>query len=176
MFAARSSLMAMAFIGALLAAGTPLLIAAESSATGTIAMAGKPLATGKITFHRDNGQFVGSKIKDGKYSIDSLPIGTMRVTIWRGGGDPPLQRFFASASDYRRATGTDRAEAGHAAAPEAGDHGGVQGNMIPQPRDRQAAVVQEQRCALHGRRAAALQRGASTGQNRGVSAGQNRGV
>ena len=87
MFAARSSLMAMAFIGALLAAGTPLLIAAESSATGTIAMAGKPLATGKITFHRDNGQFVGSKIKDGKYSIDSLPIGTMRVTI-EGPGVP----------------------------------------------------------------------------------------
>ncbi len=86
MFPARTPLMAIVVLGILLAASAPL-VAAESKGSGTVTMAGKPLATGKITFHRDNGQFVGSKIKDGKYSIDNLPVGTMKVAI-EGQGVP----------------------------------------------------------------------------------------
>lgn len=46
-----------------------------------VTVGGKPLSAGKITFHRDNGQFLGSKLKDGKYTIDRVPAGTLKVTV-----------------------------------------------------------------------------------------------
>ena len=42
---------------------------------------GELLSSGKVTFYLDNGQFVGSKIKDGEYTVDRVPFGTRRVTI-----------------------------------------------------------------------------------------------
>ena len=53
----------------------------NSEVTGTITIDGKPLMGGKITFHRDNGQFVGSKVKDGKYKVDHMPAGILTVTF-----------------------------------------------------------------------------------------------
>jgi regulation of enolase protein 1 (concanavalin A-like superfamily) len=57
--------------------------------TGTITIDGKPLIIGKITFHRDNGQFVGSKVKDGKYKVDHVPAGILTVTF--EGKDVPVR-------------------------------------------------------------------------------------
>jgi hypothetical protein len=56
-------------------------------ATGKIVVGGKPLSAGKVTFYFDNGQFVGSKIKDGEYAVDRVPVGTHRVTV-EGKGVP----------------------------------------------------------------------------------------
>ncbi len=55
--------------------------------TGVITLDGQPLASGKITLHRENGQFVGSKIKDGKYAINLAPAERLRVTF-EGDGIP----------------------------------------------------------------------------------------
>jgi hypothetical protein len=61
--------------------------AADAKLSGMVTVKGKPLAVGKVTFHLDNGQFVGSKVKDGKYEIDRVPTGTRKVTV-EGEGVP----------------------------------------------------------------------------------------
>jgi hypothetical protein len=48
---------------------------------GTVTFVGKPLTDATITFHLPDGQFVGAKIKDGKYRVDRVPAGTMKVTV-----------------------------------------------------------------------------------------------
>lgn len=70
-----------------LTAPAPEAMAADGKMTGKITLKGKPLAEGKITFYLPNGQFVGSKIKDGKYLIDHMPAGTFKVTV-EGKGVP----------------------------------------------------------------------------------------
>jgi hypothetical protein len=55
--------------------------AADAKAMGNVTLSEKPLAEGKVTFHLANDQFIGSKIKDGKYLIDRLPTSKHRVTI-----------------------------------------------------------------------------------------------
>lgn len=71
----------------LLVAFATSAMAADAKADGKIIVGGKPLSAGKVTFYLDNGQFVGSKIKDGEYTIDRLPVGTHRVTV-EGKGVP----------------------------------------------------------------------------------------
>lgn len=87
MFATRSALFAMFVLTGLLMQVAPSLAIADDEVTGTVNIDGKPLAAGKITFHRDNGQFVGCKFKDGRYKIDRVPAGTLRVTL-EGKGVP----------------------------------------------------------------------------------------
>lgn len=71
-----------------LAVAPSLSAAAEAcEVTGVITLDGQPLASGKITLHRENGQFVGSKIKDGKYAINLAPAEILRVTF-EGDGVP----------------------------------------------------------------------------------------
>jgi hypothetical protein len=48
---------------------------------GKVIYNGQPLANGMITFHLDDGQFVGGKIKDGKFRVDRVPAGTVKVSI-----------------------------------------------------------------------------------------------
>ena len=62
-------------------AASPSAGAELGEATGVVTLDGKPLADGKITLYRDNGQFVGAKIKDGKFAIDFVPAGTLKVTL-----------------------------------------------------------------------------------------------
>jgi hypothetical protein len=61
--------------------------AADADATGQVTLKEKPLAEGKITFHLANDQFVGSKVKNGKFLVKRLPTGQHRVTI-EGKGVP----------------------------------------------------------------------------------------
>lgn len=63
--------------------------AADGKISGAINIQGKPLLEGRILFHVGNGQFIGCKIKDGKYSLDRVPVGTHAVTI-EGKGIPAL--------------------------------------------------------------------------------------
>ena len=65
-------------------------------ATGVVTFEGKPLAEGKITLYRDNGQFVGAKIKDGKFAIDFVPAGMFRVTL--EGKDVPAKYALEDAT------------------------------------------------------------------------------
>ena len=60
-----------------LAAADPELGTVE----GTVTFIGKPLTDATITFHLPDGQFVGTKLKDGKYRVDRVPAGTMKVTV-----------------------------------------------------------------------------------------------
>ena len=66
--------------------------AADGQVSGAIAVGGNPLATGRIMFHTTDGQFVGSKIKNGKYAVDQIPTGTRKVTI-EGDGVPAKYSF-----------------------------------------------------------------------------------
>lgn len=87
MYTRRSVLIAMFTVGSLLVPAAAAVAGIDRSATGVIKVEGKLLETGKIAFYRDDGQFVGSKVKDGKYTIDRIPAGTLRVTI-EGEGVP----------------------------------------------------------------------------------------
>jgi hypothetical protein len=53
----------------------------DAPVNGTVTVAGKPLAQGRIFFHSDDGQFVGCKIKAGKYHVDRVPLGEHRITF-----------------------------------------------------------------------------------------------
>jgi len=77
---------AFAIFGSIIAAA-PASGAELGQATGVVTFEGKPLAEGKITLYRENGQFVGAKIKDGEYAIDFVPTGMFRVTL-EGKGVP----------------------------------------------------------------------------------------
>jgi hypothetical protein len=48
---------------------------------GTVTLNGKPLTDTTITFHLMDDQFVGAKVKDGKYRVDRVPAGTVKVSI-----------------------------------------------------------------------------------------------
>ncbi|MHB0961382.1 MAG: hypothetical protein ACYC0X_34445 [Pirellulaceae bacterium] len=86
MFATRSAFVAVLALCGLISVA-PSVATADREVSGSINVDGKPLAAGKIAFHRDNGQFVGSKVKDGKFSVDRVPSGTLKVTL-EGKGVP----------------------------------------------------------------------------------------
>lgn len=72
--------------GLLLVAGS-LGHAADGKVTGEVRVNGKPLASGRIFFHLENGQFVGAKVKDGKYAVSRVPAGTRKISV-EGKGVP----------------------------------------------------------------------------------------
>jgi hypothetical protein len=59
----------------------------DGKVSGMITVAGKPLAAGRIFFHLEDGQFVGAKVKDGKYTVNRVPVGTRKVSV-EGKGVP----------------------------------------------------------------------------------------
>jgi len=67
----------------LLLSSGPLSAADEQLATvgGKVIYNGQPLTDSIITFHLGDDQFVGGKIKDGKFRVDRVPFGTVKVTI-----------------------------------------------------------------------------------------------
>jgi hypothetical protein len=81
MFSIRSVLIATITACSLFLSPISSAMAADPKASGKITLDGKPLATGKVTYHLDNGQFIGSKVKDGEYKIDHLPPGKYKVTV-----------------------------------------------------------------------------------------------
>ena len=66
----------------------PAADAGDGQVSGLVTVDGAPLAAGRVIFHLDGGQFVGSAVKDGKYAVDRVPAGARRVTI-EGAGVPP---------------------------------------------------------------------------------------
>jgi hypothetical protein len=68
---------------AVFVSGGPVSAVGEELATvgGKVIYNGKPLTDAAITFHLKDGQFVGSKIKEGKFLVDRVPHGTWKVTI-----------------------------------------------------------------------------------------------
>jgi hypothetical protein len=70
--------------GVALVTGGPMSAAEEELGTveGTVTYQGKPLTDATITFHLKDDQFVGAKIKkEGKYRLDRVPAGTVKVTV-----------------------------------------------------------------------------------------------
>ena len=87
MFPVRSQLMTFIVLCGLFVVAQPSLAMAESKASGRITINGKPVADGRVTFHLPNGQFAGSKIVEGKFAVDQMPVGTLKVTV-EGTGVP----------------------------------------------------------------------------------------
>jgi hypothetical protein len=87
MFLTRLVLAAVTTACSLLLVSPSAVHAADGKVTGKVTVAGKPLASGRIIFHLDDGQFVGSKVKNGDYTIDRVPVGTRKVTV-EGKGVP----------------------------------------------------------------------------------------
>ena len=63
--------------------GGPVSAADEEMATvgGKVTYNGQPLTDAAIIFHLTDDQFVGAKIKDGKFRVDRVPAGVAKVTI-----------------------------------------------------------------------------------------------
>jgi hypothetical protein len=72
----------MASLAALVLCG-PVSAADEELATvgGKVIYNGQPLTGSTITFHLEDGQFVGGRIKDGRFLVKRVPAGTWKVTI-----------------------------------------------------------------------------------------------
>ncbi len=55
--------------------------------SGTVTLNGQPVVGGKITFYLTGDEFVGAKLRDGRYKLTRLPEGRWRVGI-EGEGVP----------------------------------------------------------------------------------------
>jgi hypothetical protein len=66
---------------ALLAASPGAADEAAVAVDGTVTVNGQPLADGIIIFHLDDNEFVGTKVKDGRYRVTRVPAGEWRVTL-----------------------------------------------------------------------------------------------
>lgn len=79
--------LALVFALAIGSLAVPSLAADEvvTAVDGSVTVKGQPLQAGKITFYLDDDQFVGSKVKDGKYKVRRVPVGEWRVVIERDG-------------------------------------------------------------------------------------------
>jgi hypothetical protein len=54
----------------------------DTTVEGTVTLNGEPLPTGaRIFFHFGDGQFVGTKVTDGKFKMKAVPAGTYKVTV-----------------------------------------------------------------------------------------------
>jgi hypothetical protein len=81
MFVTRFPLVVALAFCSLLILVSPSAAISDGGVSGTITMDGQPVAGGKIAFHREDGQFVGTKFKDGMYKVDRVPAGTLTVTL-----------------------------------------------------------------------------------------------
>src|SRR4051794_34003705 len=66
---------------------TSLVRAGDGKVSGIVTVKGQPLEAGKVFFHLDHGEFVGAKVKDGKYAVSRVPEGTRKITV-EGKGVP----------------------------------------------------------------------------------------
>jgi hypothetical protein len=68
---------------AMLVGGGPAPGAAEELGTveGTVTYEGVLMTEGTITFHLKDDQFVGAKLKEGKYRVDRVPAGKVKITF-----------------------------------------------------------------------------------------------
>jgi len=89
----RPLLLGLTLAWAVLVSGAPIAAADEDlgQVGGKVIFNGKPLEEGVITFHLQNDQFVGGKIKDGRFLVDHVPAGTVKVTIESKKGTLPAK-------------------------------------------------------------------------------------
>ena len=74
----------LALLGAcVLISGGRVSAADEELATvgGKVIYNGKPLTDSIVTFHLEDGQFVGGAVKDGQFLVKRVPVGKWNVTI-----------------------------------------------------------------------------------------------
>jgi hypothetical protein len=71
-------------------------IPADARASGSISVAGKPLADGRVCLHSTNGQIIGARAVNGQFQIHNAPVGRFRVTI---DGDGVASRYSADNSE-----------------------------------------------------------------------------
>jgi hypothetical protein len=65
-----------------------------ATVAGEVTYKGQPLTDATITFHLEDDQFVGAKIKNGKFRVDRVPVGVVKVSI--ESKKAPLPAKFAS--------------------------------------------------------------------------------
>jgi len=66
---------------------------------GTVTFRGVPVADGKILFQLADDEFVGGKIKDGRYRLTRVPAGTWRISLQAKG--VPARFASEEASPFR---------------------------------------------------------------------------
>jgi hypothetical protein len=68
---------------AVFTSGPPVGAADEVLVTveGTVTYDGKPLTDATITLHLKDDQFVGARVKDGRFRVDRVPVGEAHVTV-----------------------------------------------------------------------------------------------
>ena len=71
---------------------------ATGSVRGTVTVAGHRLPSGKVFLHPDGGQAISSRVRDGDFSFEKVPAGTLRVSVAEEGlaqryADPATSRL-----------------------------------------------------------------------------------
>ena len=73
----------------------PPATAADGTVCGQITVGDEPLVEGRILFHFCDNQFVGTTVTDGRFTVNRVPVGVLKVTF--EGGDVP-QKFSSGES------------------------------------------------------------------------------
>ncbi len=84
---------------ALLAIGPVAADEVPVTIVGSVTVNGKPLADGTIIFNLDDSEFVGTRIKDGKYKVTRVPAGKWLVTI--RSDELPTKDASKNAAEFR---------------------------------------------------------------------------
>jgi hypothetical protein len=59
---------------------------------GTVSYKSKPLTGGLVTFVTDQGTATGPIDNQGGYTVENVPVGTAKVSVFSGGGGPKIQK------------------------------------------------------------------------------------
>jgi hypothetical protein len=89
---ARPAWLGLLLVFGILAAGCGKGDVPRFKVSGSVKYQGKSVPVGTITFQSENGQYVETApIKDGQYSIDRAPVGTVKIGIVTPSAPPPMQ-------------------------------------------------------------------------------------
>ena len=75
----------------------------EGLIQGLVLVAGKPIDSGRVFLHSQDGQFRGGQVAKGTFSLQGLPYGKYRVTF--EGDNVPPNRFDAELDNNCQALG-----------------------------------------------------------------------
>jgi hypothetical protein len=66
---------------------------ATSKVSGTVTYKTKPLTAGSVTFVTDQGTVSGAIDNNGAYTVENVPVGTAKVSVFSAGGPKMTQKF-----------------------------------------------------------------------------------
>lgn len=77
---------------------------ATTTMSGTVTYKNKPLTSGIVTFVTDQGSANGTIDKEGSYTVETVPVGTAKVSVFSSGGTSTTTKNFGPPGGKDRMT------------------------------------------------------------------------